>query len=1525
MSKKTETLHPAALAALLIIALFALVAIGYAKGTDAQGLPTGTTIMSSTPTSTSTAIGTPTQLPMTNDYIEYATNITALPYTVSQPLAQTTRSASDPQPRCWSTYFTNTIWYQYTPAVSQRVMFDAVKSDFATNPGLAIFTGIPGGLVERGCSRYANSQGIDLTLTAGTTYYIMGAMYGWTPATTQQFTLNVDVVPVVPNDDFANAIQITSLPFSFQQNIYASTKSASDPAVSCGSYFSYQTYNNSVWYQYTASTDQTIALSARGSEFGATIAVYTGSQSSLTEQSCYYAGANTFATFSAHAGVQYSIMIAKDNSDPLQIFSELVLSSFAIDPVPNDDFASATLVPGLPFDETIDVYGATSAPTDPKLREYCLYSQSQAYPNTVWYRYVPATDHTLNISTDGSSYRTIMGVYTLGGSNLSEYACSGDTYLSIGVHAGITYYVMIASADNTDRAPLEHSSPLHVRFDLPPVSNDLFQDATIVNSFPFAVEQNIYGSTLSPNDPTGCTTNFQSNSVWFKYTPAQNQAVLLDVTSSDYDAAVKVYTQGEGDLLVERECAFGSVGMQAQAGTTYFIMVSRIQSSSAPPLQPTDQLRFRITAPLVSNDLVESPIIIPSDEIPYSNTQDIFGSSITMNDLKLTTGNCRSSDTYSLNRPNTVWYQYTAATTQTLVIDTRDSDYPAYVELPNQGICGYGVRTFQAQAGTTYLIKVAYNNPPDGRPVSQPTLLRLTLRPAIANDIQADALLVNTTPFTYTENVTDATANSSEPYSTGCGTYTQSVWFKYVPDADHTVLIDTSGSNYDAIIGLYRNSFYSGCVSSEPAQFTLNARAGSIYYIVIMNRSLSQTPAPAPVILQFSITDTTNSHLIDNARIIPSTALTYHDAQDLGKGPGEFPPPYTICSALPSSGFQNVIWYRYTPIIDMQVSVTNRVTHGENVANVYTVGNGYPIGCDLGWNGHPATVNFYAFAGESYYIMIGEESHTVSGDDPWLNHLIFTASVIAQPIPLTPNAVVATTRPLFTWTPTLGSENYELTLTPDGDVASTFIIDAANCTSTLCSYTLDDDLALGQYQWSVRGWNSQLGYTLSSWTLPFEVISNTPPTISDVNDQQTSINTPTDAIPFTIGDTETGATELTLTVSSSNTALVPNSNIVFGGSGTIRSVTITPAANQIGTTIITITVHDANDGTASDTFLLTVNSGPPALLHFESDASEIIRTGGWKQQTRPSGASGGSYLINTASDDTFFLYFIGTRADIFYVGGPAFGQIVVEVDEVVNQVVTSTAFDYTFNRSIVIAGLANGAHTLRIRAIGVIGIDAFDIISTSQAILPPVMFPQLEPTIPPPGLPLPALPPPLTLPIYATMDDGAPDWKASAGWTLQTQAAYGGSGLGWQTSAADSSEVLRWGRQLDLRSISPDQMVQLTFQSLLTASQSSATVQISTDGINWTPLSQIAPSGGWNSVTVDVSAYRGQLIQVQFVWQGAAPSEGQPPDSWSVDNVSVEAATPPVGEPPVPTIIPPPTAEVTPDPQPPEAPVPLAS
>lgn len=99
---------------------------------------------------------------------------------------------------------------------------------------------------------------------------------------------------------------------------------------------------------------------------------------------------------------------------------------------------------------------------------------------------------------------------------------------------------------------------------------------------------------------------------------------------------------------------------------------------------------------------------------------------------------------------------------------------------------------------------------------------------------------------------------------------------------------------------------------------------------------------------------------------------------------------------------------------------------------------------------------------------------------------------------------------------------------------------------------------------------------------------NDSPTISDIVDRTIAEGSSTPALSFSISDPETSSSALTVTGTSSNTGVVPNSGIVFGGSGASRNVTVTPAALAFGSSVITIQVSDGNGGTATDSFTLTV-------------------------------------------------------------------------------------------------------------------------------------------------------------------------------------------------------------------------------------------------------------------------------------------------------------------------------------------------
>jgi subtilisin family serine protease len=175
--------------------------------------------------------------------------------------------------------------------------------------------------------------------------------------------------------------------------------------------------------------------------------------------------------------------------------------------------------------------------------------------------------------------------------------------------------------------------------------------------------------------------------------------------------------------------------------------------------------------------------------------------------------------------------------------------------------------------------------------------------------------------------------------------------------------------------------------------------------------------------------------------------------------------------------------------------------------------------------------------------------------------------------------------------------------------------------------------------------------------------SNTPPTISDIADRTITEDGNTGAIPFTIGDAETSATALTVTVASSNTALVPFSSIVLGGSGANRTVTVMPTSNAFGTAIITLTVSDGTLTTV-DRFTLTVTpvNDRPTVTDIPDRATTTGKPIGPLAFTIGDAETrAGSLLIAARSNNSTLVpvngvVFAGTDANRTVTINPAAGQ-----------------------------------------------------------------------------------------------------------------------------------------------------------------------------------------------------------------------------------------------------------------------------
>jgi len=164
-------------------------------------------------------------------------------------------------------------------------------------------------------------------------------------------------------------------------------------------------------------------------------------------------------------------------------------------------------------------------------------------------------------------------------------------------------------------------------------------------------------------------------------------------------------------------------------------------------------------------------------------------------------------------------------------------------------------------------------------------------------------------------------------------------------------------------------------------------------------------------------------------------------------------------------------------------------------------------------------------------------------------------------------------------------------------------------------------------------------------------------------------------------------------------------------------------------------------------------------------------------------------------------------------------------------------------------------------------------------------------------------------PITASFDNGVTDWLASSGWTLTTEAASNGIGSGWKATAGTGSATLIWLTQLDLRTAQNPQASFLSY--LLVPSGSTATVTIT--GSTLTESSTVVPAtAGWSTLVIDLSAYRGQIISLSFVWT-PVPNSG---DLWLIDSLVVQETPPTTVPSATATTEPTPTATSTDTPEP---------
>jgi hypothetical protein len=136
--------------------------------------------------------------------------------------------------------------------------------------------------------------------------------------------------------------------------------------------------------------------------------------------------------------------------------------------------------------------------------------------------------------------------------------------------------------------------------------------------------------------------------------------------------------------------------------------------------------------------------------------------------------------------------------------------------------------------------------------------------------------------------------------------------------------------------------------------------------------------------------------------------------------------------------------------------------------------------------------------------------------------------------------------------------------------------------------------------------------------------ANTAPFLSGLAFTNTLTGVATSPLPFAVGDAESPAGNLTVAGSSANALLVPNApaNLVFGGSGSNRTLSITPAPGQTGVAPITVTVSDGtNTGSATFPLMVTPSTNVVFCEPFAYADGSLLTNSGFLYDNR-SGTNG---------------------------------------------------------------------------------------------------------------------------------------------------------------------------------------------------------------------------------------------------------------------------------------------------------------
>ena len=261
------------------------------------------------------------------------------------------------------------------------------------------------------------------------------------------------------------------------------------------------------------------------------------------------------------------IAVDGHNGDAGTIILSLTLS------VPsNDDFAHRILVTNFPATLSGSNIDATLEPDDPMGRR------------DVWWQWMAPISGPVTISTEGSSFDTILGIFTNAVLSQLGWVASNDNYtnglytsrVNIQAVAGTAYQIAVSGGVYDDGSG---TIVLKIIPGAPP-ANDNFTNRIWLTGIRTNFTANNYGATCEPGEPNTGFYDVGNQTVWWSWQAPADGRVTLSTEGSDFDIQLAVYTGTSLTNLVRvaRNIPFADgyanrVNFAVQANTTYNMAV----------------------------------------------------------------------------------------------------------------------------------------------------------------------------------------------------------------------------------------------------------------------------------------------------------------------------------------------------------------------------------------------------------------------------------------------------------------------------------------------------------------------------------------------------------------------------------------------------------------------------------------------------------------------------------------------------------------------------------------------------------------------------------------------------------------------------------------------------------------------------------------------------------------------------------------------------------------------------------------